>query len=298
RRDESTGRPSTEDETMSNDERFRSVGPGGLDHESRPMKLWHKAKKLGTWDPTDIDFERDAEDWAELDDREREVLLHLTGLFLGGEESVTRDLVPFLTAVGERGPIEAEMFLTSFLFEEAKHVEAFRRFVDEVTGEPGDLSRFFGEAYRRLFDDELPGALERLREERTPETLAEASVTYHMVVEGVTAETGYHAYFETLETHDILPGMREMVTSVQRDESRHLAFGVWFLSDLVDRHGGQLWDVIDRRMSELLPIALQMIDEFFSTYDEMPLGLEFDQFATYAREQFQKRRERIRPDGT
>ena len=27
------------------------------------MRLWHKAKRLGTWDPRDIDLTRDAEDW-------------------------------------------------------------------------------------------------------------------------------------------------------------------------------------------------------------------------------------------
>ena len=36
----------------------------GLDHSILPMRLYHKAKKLGTWDSKDIDFSQDKKDWA------------------------------------------------------------------------------------------------------------------------------------------------------------------------------------------------------------------------------------------
>ena len=99
------------------------------------MRLWHKAKRLGVWDPRDVDLARDAEDWLGLDEEQRDVILRLTALFQGGEESVTTDLLPLMMVVAQEGRLEEEMYLTSFLWEEAKHVEAFRRFLDEVAGE-------------------------------------------------------------------------------------------------------------------------------------------------------------------
>lgn len=272
---------------------FRSME--SLDQESLPMRLWHKAKKLGTWDPQAIDFEQDIEDWQQLDDLEQEVLLHLTSQFLAGEESVTNDLLPLIMTVADEGRLEEEMYLTSFLFEEAKHVEVFRRFFDEVAPDHGDLSRFQGESYRKIFDEALPEALNRLRQEQTPVAQAEASATYNMIVEGVLAETGYHAYFSTLEANDMMPGMQKVARLLKQDESRHMAYGVHLLSRLVDEHGQEVWEAIETRMHTLLPVAIGIVEEVFDSYEVMPLGLELDNFVSFATEQFQNRYSRIAP---
>ena len=34
-----------------------------LDGESLPMRLYEKAKRLGVWNPSDIDLTRDRKDW-------------------------------------------------------------------------------------------------------------------------------------------------------------------------------------------------------------------------------------------
>lgn len=275
------------------DRQFQTTSETGLDHETVPMRLWHKAKKLGTWDPQDIDFTRDREDWAQFDELEREVMLHLTAEFLGGEESVTNDLLPLIQTVAGEGRLEEEMYLTSFLFEEAKHVESFRRFLDEVADVHTDLSRFHGENYQQIFGDKLPTALNALREDPSPQNQAIASVTYNMIVEGVLAETGYYAFHSMLEEQDLLPGMREIAGLLKQDESRHLAFGVYFLSRLTAEHGDEVWETIEGRMNEMLPLAIGMINETFEQYDELPFGLELDTFVEYATQQFQKRYARI-----
>ena len=278
---------------MNSERIFKSIADEGLNQEMLPMRLWQKSKQLGTWDPTEIDFSQDIEDWKNLEEPEREVLMHLTSLFLGGEESVTNDLLPLIMAISDEGRLEEEMYLTSFLFEEAKHVEVFRRFFDEVAGSPSELDRFHGENYRRLFHEALPAALNRLREEPTPENQAIASTTYNMIVEGVLAETGYHAYFSTLESHEIMPGMQEVTRLLKRDESRHMAYGVFLLSRLVAEHGEPVWEAIEGRMNELLPCAIGMIEEVFDSYEVMPMGLELDEFVGFATDQYQKRYQRI-----
>ena len=278
---------------MNSERTFKSMTRQGFDHEALPMRLWHKAKKLGTWDPRDIDFSRDVEDWRRFNQKEREVLMHLSSLFLAGEESVTGDLLPLIMVMADEGRLEEEMYLTSFLFEEAKHVEVFRRFFDEVADEPPEVERFFGENYRFLFQEALPEALNRLREEPTPRNQAIASTTYNMIVEGVLAETGYHAYFSTLEQNDVMPGMQEVARLLKQDESRHMAYGVYLLSRLVAEHGEPVWQAIDEQMTALLPCATGMIEEIFDSYDEMPLELELDEFVGFATEQYQKRYRRI-----
>ena len=65
-----------------------------------PCTCFEKAKRLGIWNPSDIDFTQDAADWQRLDEVEREVLLHSYALFQAREEAVTRDIVPLLLAVG------------------------------------------------------------------------------------------------------------------------------------------------------------------------------------------------------
>ncbi len=272
---------------------FQSTSQKGLNFDAMPMKLWAKAKKLGVWDPAEIDFSQDRSDWEGFDDKQREVLLHLSSMFIGGEEAVTLDLLPLIQTVASEGRLEEEMFLTSFLWEEAKHVEAFRRFLNEVAVEHSDLSRFHGENYRAIFEDELPGALQRLQEDTSPVAQAEASVTYNMIVEGVLAETGYEAYFEMLERNEVMPGMRQVVGKLKQDESRHLAYGVYLLSRLVAEHGDEVWEAIDERMNALFPLALGMVDEVFEPYDPVPFGLEKEQFVEFATSQFQKRYQRI-----
>ena len=278
---------------MSTERKFRSLDERGLDFEAFPMKLWQKGKQLGTWDPAEIDFTQDRRDWEQAETLEQEVLLHLTAQFLGGEESVTQDLLPLIMAISDEGRLEEEMYLTSFLFEEAKHVEVFSRFFDEVVGFTGDLTRFHGDHYKKIFHEALPEAMNQLRNDPSPVNQAQASATYNMIVEGVLAETGYHAYFTTLEEHELLPGMQKVARLLKQDESRHMAFGVHLLSRLVEEHGEPVWERIESTMSELLPHAIGMVEEVFDSYEEMPMGLEVGEFVEFSMDQYQKRYERI-----
>jgi len=87
--------------------------PVPLDHSLLPLSLYHKAKSL-IWDPREIDLSQDAHDWQRLSDRERDIILRLSSQFLGGEEAVTHDLAPLLTAIRHDGNLmEEEIFLTA-----------------------------------------------------------------------------------------------------------------------------------------------------------------------------------------
>ena len=264
----------------------------GLDRNSPAMRLFEKAKRLGTWNPAEIDFTQDRADWLELNELEKEVLLHLTTVFQAGEEAVTIDLLPLIMTIAKEGRLEEEMFLTTFLWEEAKHVDFFDRFLNTAAIDTGDLTRFSTPTYNLLFNEKLPNALQALNTDSSPKAQVIASVTYNMIVEGVLAETGYHAFFSLMEREDIMPGLRQGIYKLKQDESRHIAYGVYLLSRLISADP-TLWQVAQDTLNTLLPLAMGVINELFATYSEMPFGLELDEFTTYAMNQFQSRFMRI-----
>ncbi len=265
----------------------------GLDRNSPPMKLFEKAKKYGIWNPSEIDFSQDKKDWQSLKSDEQEILLHLTSIFQAGEEAVTLDLLPLIMTIAKEGRIEEEMFLTTFLWEEAKHVDFFNRFFNEVAGvDASNLSRFHQDSYKSIFYEALPTALNRLTVDQSPEAQVIASVTYNMIVEGVLAETGYHSYYTVLRNNNLMPATCSAVDKLKQDESRHIAYGIFLISRLVAQNP-KLWDVAETTMNTLLMPALGVITEAFSLYDPVPFGLQLDEFTAFATMQFQKRFMRI-----
>lgn len=264
----------------------------GIDRDIPPMRLFEKAKKFGIWNPSDIDFTQDVADWTKLTPEEQDLILRLTSLFQAGEEAVTLDLLPLIMVIAQEGRLEEEMFLTTFLFEEAKHTDFFRQFLDKVAGVSSDLSHYLTENYKILFYEALPQALDALAEDSSPLAQARASVTYNMIVEGMLAETGYHAYFTALEQRDIMPGTRRGIAYLKQDESRHIAYGVFLLSRLLAKHP-EIWDMIENTMNTLIMPALGVIQDAFSHYDPVPFGLVEDDFINYAMSQYQKRYERL-----
>lgn len=274
----------------------------GLNRSLHPMRLYEKAKRLGIWNPSDIDLSKDKTDWAGLKDDEKDLILRLLAMFVAGEEAVTLDLLPLIQVIAREGRIEEEMFLTTFLFEEAKHTDFFRRFLDDVallpsplgegSGVRSDLTHFHTANYRLIFYEALPSALSALEVDSSPSAQVRASVTYNMVVEGVLAETGYHAFFTMLERNDLMPGLRKGISLLKQDESRHIAYGIYLLSRLVAEHPDE-WEMLDTQMNTLLPAAIGVIGDTFAAYDEVPFGLVEDDFVNYAMNQFARRFERL-----
>ncbi|MBI5305632.1 MAG: R2-like ligand-binding oxidase [Chloroflexi bacterium] len=264
----------------------------GLDRTAPAMMLYEKAKRLGIWNPSDLDLAQDILDWQWLKKDEQDLILRLTALFQAGEEAVTRDLLPLIQVIASEGRLEEEMFLTTFLFEEAKHTDFFRRFLDQVARVRGELTHYHTKNYRAIFYAALPRALGRLREDASPRAQAEAAVTYNLIVEGVLAETGYHAYLTALERNGLMPGTCKAIKLLKQDESRHLAYGIYLLSRLVAADG-KLWKVIEARMNKLLTPALGIIGDAFAAYDPIPFGLNYDEFVEFATTQFRHRIERV-----
>ncbi|WP_017544067.1 R2-like ligand-binding oxidase [Nocardiopsis prasina] len=231
---------------------FHSLRSGGLNWDSLPLKLFVKGNAR-FWNPADIDLSQDAEDWKGLDDEARTRVLRLCALFAAGEEAVTEDLQPFLRAMAAEGRLGDEMYLTQFAFEEARHVQAFRLWLDAI-GVRDDLHEYVdtNPGYRTLFQDELPRSMEALLDDPSPRNQVRASVTYNHIIEGSLALTGYYAWNHVCTVRDIFPGMRRIIRRIGDDERRHMAWGTFTCRRHVaadDRN----WDVVSERLDELLP---------------------------------------------
>ena len=260
----------------------------GLLVDSFPYRLYQKAKRVGTWNPAEIDFSKDAQDWKEATTGQRLSILRLLSQFQAGEEAVTLDLLPLMMAIAKDGRIEEEMFLTTFLFEEAKHTEFFRTVLDAI-GEKGELNPLLTDTYREVFHVILPNAMDRLLTDQSPEAIADASTVYNMFVEGVLAETGYFSFYQALEKTNLMPGLLEGIGNLKRDESRHIGYGTYLLQRLICEHPHVYDDVIMKRMAELTPLALTIVEEGLVDADLEVFGTTPEEVVNFAMKQLQIR---------
>lgn len=266
---------------------YGSLAAGGLNWDSLPLKLF-AGGNAKFWDPARIDFSRDREDWESLTDGERDLAVRLCAAFLAGEEAVTQDIQPFMAAMRAEGRLGDEMYLTQFAFEEAKHTQGFRLFLDAM-GVVEDLHGYTSPAYRRIFDEELAESLDALLTDPSPAAQIRAATTYNHIVEGMLALTGYFAWHKICAGRGILPGMREFIGRIGDDERRHMAWGTFTCRRHIAADDAN-WPVFETRMTELIPLGVEMIEELVATYgDHVPFGLTVEELTQYATDKGMRR---------
>jgi ribonucleoside-diphosphate reductase beta chain len=226
------------------------------------------------WDPyEDIpqeDLEADRRKFIEDEPTEEEFdeMRTTVALFGAGEEAVTEDLMPLGLVLED---INKQMFISSQIYEEAKHTQFFDRYwrnvinpVAEALGfevtAPTD-QRYFGEPYIELFDKN-EAAMERLLTDDTPENRAKAYCHYHLVIESVLAQTGYYGIqssFSEAGSDEVanrefptLDGLVEGITRIRSDEGRHVGFGMNEVRHLVHEEGVDP-EVVQGTLQDLMP---------------------------------------------
>jgi ribonucleoside-diphosphate reductase beta chain len=239
------------------------VGKANLLSYVQLYELWERQQ----WATQDIDFSQDRVDWHErIPDDEKVQRLFGLSAFFTGEQRVTDELGPIMRACPTE---EQRIFLSTQIADEARHVQFFNRFFAEVgvlDGTDGVAERLrateenLTASFTQLFDEMLKDKVDRLAAEpEDTETLVEAVTLYHMIIEGALALTGQHYIIEYNTRIGTLPGFVEGFSNVARDEHRHIAFGVRFLTDMAsadDRYRAAM----QRTMAEALPVADQVLD--------------------------------------
>src|SRR5258708_9468353 len=98
-----------------------------------------------------------------------------------------------------------------------------------------------------------------------------------------------------IEREDVQTHLKQQVGYFNRDKSRPLRYGVFLISRPVSQDQS-LWPFIEQTMNALLAPALGMVNELFEgseDLEEIPFGLNMQEYLNYATMQFSKRFQRI-----
>jgi ribonucleoside-diphosphate reductase beta chain len=217
-------------------------------------ELWERQQ----WLSHTIDFAKDREDWAGLDEDLKANLSWNLSSFFVGEERVTTQFTGLVAAYESQSE---EAFLTTQQVDEARHAQHFNRMYEQVLQIDGTFEDRLDRAredlnapFLELFDVHLVNACDRLMADRTDrEAKVDFVTTYHMVIEGTLALTGQYFLTDFCQKNDILPGFLEGFENISRDEHRHVAYGTWYLQQAAK--DPRLRRRIEEKLLELVPIA-------------------------------------------
>src|SRR3954471_20140899 len=187
------------------------------------------------WNPMAIDLTADAAAWPELPPERRRRLLTLLAGFCVAEEAVAEHLTPFADAARGATLASQESLMAWVFFlqrrDEQRHARLFDRIGAEVLGLAGASPAERRAAARahatpamlELFEERLPATATELAAGQTG--LADGVSLYHMLLEGVVFDAGQQALLDEL-ADGALPGVREGIERVERDERWHVGFGL------------------------------------------------------------------------
>jgi ribonucleoside-diphosphate reductase beta chain len=187
---------------------------------------------------------------------------------------------------------EQRIFLSTQIADEARHVRFFNRFYEEVGVLEGAdnlaerlqaTQEHVNDAFGDLFDGMLKGRVDRLAADpQNTELLVETVTLYHMIIEGALALTGQHFIIEYNTEQNTLPAFVEGFNKVARDEHRHIAFGVRFLTDMA-QEDPKYRDAMQRMMGEALPIADGVLDPPWAEDEDLEMfGVSRDETHAFA----------------
>jgi len=162
------------------------------------------------WDERDIRLGADRRAWPQVAGAR---LTELVAGFCVGEAGVAEHL-----AVFHDGPAAA--CFAAQQRDEERHARFFARYAAAVG--LGDPRRLVSPAFLELFETRLPEAVSGAP--------GDAVGLYHMVLEGVVFTAGQLVLLDLVD--DRLPGLRQGVELVLRDERWHVGFGARCLADL------------------------------------------------------------------
>jgi ribonucleoside-diphosphate reductase beta chain len=245
--------------------------------------LWEKQN----WKAHELDFTVDKEQWLTTPAESQAHTAWSLGSFYIGEERVTADLAPFLLAAPSG---EVELFLATQLVDEARHTAFFDRFggevmalsADDLRGRMRELEATMIPAWHDTFDAGLRDVANRIKS--APDNLdlfVEGICTYHLIIEGVLAMTGQRLILKYMEDHSLYPGFQQGFSLVERDEHRHIAFGVRFLKEVMEQDPARFGPIIEQRVQELVPKAVRVFVPPYADSAESFVSYGYDSTQIY-----------------
>ena len=252
-----------------------------------PQTLYRRWEE-SQWSPFAVDLDSDREQWVTLEDADKNLIYWALSSLMVAEERIT---TKFSGLVGAHGSEEEATFLSTQQVDEARHMQFYARYRDEVVGEPAIIAAHVekareqvSDAFRAIFDDALVKAHERLV--AAPGEL-EAKIRfitiYHLILESTLGLTSFRFITQYLEREELLPGFVEGYSKIHHDETRHIGYGVWFLRESV-RADPAAGETIRATLGELLPLVAESLapPDRGSETDWDALGASSDEIREFA----------------
>jgi ribonucleoside-diphosphate reductase beta chain len=251
-------------------------------HLHDPQTLYRHWEE-SQWNPFEIDLAADRAQWRTMDDRT--LVSFVLGSLMVAEERIT---TKFSGLVGAHNSEEEATFLATQQVDEARHMQFYARFQDEVVAEPALIAEHVrrareqtSPAFRTIFDEKLVAAHERLLANPADVAAKVAFVTiYHLVLEATLGLTTFEFSTRFMEGEGLLPGFVAGYTKIHHDEHRHIGYGVWFLREAVVEHP-EMGDVVRATMLELLPAVADSLS-LPDGADSSVLGASQDELRAFA----------------
>jgi ribonucleoside-diphosphate reductase beta chain len=217
----------------------------------------------GQWSPFAIELNVDREQWQELGGEDRDLIFWVLSSLMVAEERIT---TKFSGLVGAYGSEEEATFLATQQVDEARHMQFYARFQDEVVADPAAIAAHVerareqvSPAFRAIFDKALVEAHERLLANPGDAGAKVRFVTlYHQVLEGTLGLTSFNFATSYLQREALLPGFVDGYSKIHHDEQRHIGYGTWYLRQAVATDPA-LGDVVRETLRELLPLVAESL---------------------------------------
>jgi ribonucleoside-diphosphate reductase beta chain len=215
------------------------------------------------WSPFDVDLSTDEKQWPALDPDVREIIYFALSSLMVAEERIT---TKFTGLVAAHGSEEEATFLATQQVDEARHMQFYARFRDEVVAEPQVIAAHVerareqvSDSFRQIFDEALVEAHKQLLTAPGDFAAKVRFVTlYHVVIESTLGLTSFRFVTDYLNQSELLPGFVEGYSKIHHDEQRHIGYGVWFLREAV-RDRPELAETVRETLRQLLPAVAESL---------------------------------------
>ena len=227
-----------------------------------PQQLYEDWERAH-WAAQDVDLSRDGEHWRSMDESERNLLYWVLSSLMVAEERISTQFCGLVLAQDDE---EEGSYLATQLVDENRHMQFYARFQNEVVADPAAIGahverarQVLGEPFRKVFDEALVNAHDRLRREPgNREAKVDFVTIYHMIIEGTLGVTASHFLLDFLEERELLPGFADGYGRIAADEQRHIAYGTWFLREAVAEDPAMA-EIVRARLIDLLPAVAESV---------------------------------------
>jgi ribonucleoside-diphosphate reductase beta chain len=246
------------------------------------------------WNAWSIDLAADREQWQNaLSDGDKGPVYWALSSLMVAEERITTKFAGLVMAADTE---EEASYLASQQVDEARHMQFYARFQDEVIAEPAAIAAHvarsreqLGDSFAVIFDQALVSAHERLTADPAdPAAKVEFVTTYHLVIESTLGLTAFQFITRYLNDNELLPGFVDGYSHIHHDEQRHISYGVWFLREAAC--DPTLADRIRDKLRQLLPaVANALAPPDSQNTDWEALGATSEEIRSYALEGLTRR---------